>query len=150
MKQQGDGAGQHLKNDKLRVAGHGPGNTHARRTNTAKRASNMPMHHRHVTVRVCTVSILWNFDTNPYLPSKNYELKQQGDGDRTTSRTTNYELQGTGRATRALVAQTLQTVRQTCPCTMATCPYRFARFPSCGIFIPTRTFPVKRRVETTG
>ena len=22
-------------------------------------------------------------------------------------------------------------------------PYRFARFPSCGIFIPTRTIPVK-------
>jgi len=44
--------------------------------------------------------------------------------------------------TRAPVAQTLQTVRQTCPCTMATCPYRFARFPSCGIFTPTRIFPV--------
>jgi hypothetical protein len=47
------------------------------------------------------------------------KLKQQGDGDRTTSRTTNYELQGTGRATRAPVAQTLQSVRQTRPCTMA-------------------------------
>ena len=56
-----------------------------------------------------------------------------------TSRTTNYELQGTGWATRAPVAQTLQTVRQTCTCTTATCPYQFARFPSCGIFIPTRT-----------
>ena len=33
---------------------------------------------------------------------------------------------------------------------MATCEYRFARFPSCGIFIPTRTSPVKQRVETTG
>ena len=54
-----------------------------------------------------------------------------------TSRTTNYELQGTGWATRAPVAQTLQTVRQTCSCTTATCPFRFARFPSCGIFTPT-------------
>ena len=90
------------------------------------------------------------FTTNPYHPSKNYELKQQGDGDRTTSRTTNYELHGTGRATRAPVAQTLQSVRQTCSCTTATCPYPFARFPSCGIFIPTRTSPVKQQVETTG
>jgi hypothetical protein len=67
-----------------------------------------------------------------------------------TSITTNYELQGTGRATRASVAQTLQSVRQTCSCTTATCSYTFARFPSCGIFIPTRTIPVKQRVETTG
>ena len=36
-----------LQNDKLRVAGHGPGNTRTRRTNTAKRAPNMPMHHHH-------------------------------------------------------------------------------------------------------
>jgi hypothetical protein len=66
-------------------------------------------------------------------------LKQQGDGAGETSRTTNYELQGTGWATRAPVAQTLQSVRQTCPCTIATCPYSFVRFPSCGIFTPTRT-----------
>ena len=26
----------------------------------------MPMHHRHVPVPVCTISILWNFHTNPY------------------------------------------------------------------------------------
>jgi hypothetical protein len=32
-------------------------------------------------------------------------LKQQCDGAGETSRTTNYELQGTGRATRAPVAQ---------------------------------------------
>ena len=74
-------------------------------------------------------------------PSKNYELKQQGDGAGETSRTTNYELQGKGQATRAPVAQTLQTVRQTCSCTTATCLYLFARFPSCGIFTPTRTSP---------
>ena len=66
LKQQGDGAGEHLKNDKLRVAWHGVGNTRARRTNTAKRAPNMPMHHRHVSVPVCTISILWNFHINPY------------------------------------------------------------------------------------
>jgi hypothetical protein len=28
------------------------------------------MHHRHVLVRVCTISILWNFHTNPYQPSE--------------------------------------------------------------------------------
>ena len=38
------------------------------------------MHHEHVAVHVCTISILWNFHTNPYHPSKNYELKQQCDG----------------------------------------------------------------------
>ena len=37
----------HLKNDKLRVARHGLGNTRARRTNTAKRAPNMLIHHGH-------------------------------------------------------------------------------------------------------
>ena len=135
--------------DKLRVAWHGLGNTRARRTNTANRAPIMPMHHSHVSVPVCTISILWNFHTNPYHPSKNYELQQQGDGAGDTSRTTNYELQGTGWTTRAPGAQTLQSVRQTCTRTTATCPYRFARFPSCGIFTPTRTNPVKQRVETT-
>ena len=53
--------------------------------------------------------------------------------------TTNYELNVTGRATCALVAQTLQSVRQICPCTTATWPYVFVQFPSCGIFTPTRT-----------
>ena len=149
MKQQCDGAGETLKNDKLRVAGHGPGNTRVRRTNTANRAPNTPMHHGHVSVPVCTISILWNFHTNPSQSSRNYELKQQGVGAGETSRTTNYELHGTGWATRAPVAQTLQSVRQTCPCTTAPCLYTFARFPSCGIFAPTRTIPVKQRVETT-
>jgi hypothetical protein len=65
LKQQCDGAGEHLKNDKLRVAEHGVGNTRARRTNTAKRAPNMPMNHGHVTIPVCTISILWNFHTDP-------------------------------------------------------------------------------------
>ena len=110
----------------------------------------MPMHHGHVSIPVCTISIMWNFHTNPYHPSKNYELKQQGDGAGETSRTTNYELHGTGRATRALVAQTLQSVRQTCSCTTATCPYRFARFPSCGIFTPTRTIPVNNELKQQG
>ena len=55
----------------------------------------------------------------------------------------NYELQGTGWATRAPVAQTLQSVRQTCACTTATCLYWFARFSSCGIFTPTRTMLFK-------
>jgi hypothetical protein len=43
----------------------------------------------------------------------NNKSKQQGDGAGETSRTTNYELHGTGWETHAPVAQTLQTVRQT-------------------------------------
>jgi hypothetical protein len=70
LKQQGDGAGETSRNDKLRVAGHGPGNTRARRTNTANRAPDMPVHHGHVFVHVCTISILWNFHTNPYQSSE--------------------------------------------------------------------------------
>ena len=92
---------------------------------------------------------LVEFSHQPVLFPVNNELKQQCDGAGETSRTTNYELQGRGWATRAPVAQTLQSVRQTCSCTMATCEYRFARFPSCGIFIPIRTIPVAQRVETT-
>jgi hypothetical protein len=82
-----DGAGEHLKNDKLRVAGHGPGNTRARRTNTVKRAPNMLMHHGHVCIPVCTISILWNSHTNPCHPSENYELQPEGHRRRTTTRT---------------------------------------------------------------
>ena len=74
-------------------------------------------------------------------------MKQQGDGAGETSRTTNYELQGTGWATRAPVAQTLQSVRQTCPRTIATCSYVFVRFPSFGIFTPTRTSPVNNELK---
>ena len=70
LKQQGDGAGEHLKNDKLRVAGQGLGNTRARRTNTAKHAPNMLMHHSNVPVPVCPISILWNIHTNPYQSSE--------------------------------------------------------------------------------
>ena len=108
----------------------------------------MPMHHGHVLVHVCTISILWNFHTNPYQSSETTS-GTTGDGAVDTSRTTNYELQGTGRATRAPVAQTLQSVRQTCLRTIYRCSYLFARFPSCGIFKPTRTSPVNK-VVTTG
>ena len=80
----------------------------------------------------------------------NNKWKQQCDGAGETSITTNYELHGTGRATRAPVAQTLQSVRQNCPCTDTTCSYTFAGFPSRGIFTPTRTVPVKQQLETTG
>jgi hypothetical protein len=93
------------------------------------------LHHRLLALLSCTGHnvLYWNKVTVPV----------------NTSITTNYELHGTGRATRAPVAQTLQTVRQRCPCTTATCLYRFARFTSCGIFTPPRTIPVKQRVETT-
>ena len=85
MKQQGDGAGETSTNDKLRVAWQGLGNTRASPINTANRAPNMLVHHDHANIPVCTISILWNFHTNPYHPSKNYELKQQGDGASETS-----------------------------------------------------------------
>jgi hypothetical protein len=77
-------------------------------------------------------------------------LKQEVVGAGETSTTTNYELQGMGWATRAPVAQTLQSVRQTCPRTTYMCPCMFEQFPSCGIFTPTRTISVKQQVETTG
>ena len=92
---------------------------------------------------------LLEFSYRPVPSQSNNELKQQGDGAGETSRTTNYELQGTGLATRAPVAQTLQSVRQTCSCATITCSFQFARFPSCGIFTPTRAIPVKQQVETT-
>ena len=109
-KQQCDGAGETSRNDKLRVAGHGLGNTCARRTNTANRAPNMLMHHRHVRVHVCTISILWNFHTNPYQSSETTSGNNRVTAPVTPQETTNYELQGTGRARRAPVAQTLQTI----------------------------------------
>ena len=59
--------------------------------------------------------------------------------------TTNYELLGKGWATRAPVAQTLQSVRQTCTRTTTTCAYTFSQVPFSGKFNPTRTSPVKQR-----
>ena len=67
----------------------------------------------------------------------------------TPRRTTNYELLGTGWTTHAPVAQTLESVRQTCSRTTATCACLFAQVPFCGKFKPTRTSPVNQRVETT-
>jgi len=64
-----NGAGETSKNDK------GMGNTRARRKNTAKRAPIMPTHHHHVRAHVCTVSIKWEIQTNPYQLVKNM-LKQ--------------------------------------------------------------------------
>jgi hypothetical protein len=100
------------------------------------------------------------YGSSKFKPSRtspvNNELKQQG-GAGETSRTINY-VQGLGN-TRARRTNTLQSVRQTCPCTVATRPYmyRFARFPFCGIFTPIRpvpvpgyTSPVKPQLETTG
>ena len=59
------GAGETSRNDKLRVAWEGLGNTRARHANTAKHAPNMLTHHGHVRVHVCTVSIQWEIQTNP-------------------------------------------------------------------------------------
>lgn len=47
------------RNDKLRVAWEGLGNTRTRRANTANRAPIMPMHHVHVGTPVGTVCIEW-------------------------------------------------------------------------------------------
>ena len=55
--------------------------------------------------------------------------------------TTNYELLGKDWATRAPVAQTLQSVRHTCSRTTTTCAYTFARFPFSGKFNTTRASP---------
>ena len=60
----------------------------------------------------------------------NNELKHQVTVPANTSRTTNYELRGTGWATRAPVAQTLQTMRQTRSCTNTMCSYTLTRFSS--------------------
>ena len=58
------------QNGKLRVAGQGVGNTRARRTNTAKRAPNMPMLHCHVPMHV---------SASETSTTTNYEL-HAGDG----------------------------------------------------------------------
>ena len=57
--------------------------------------------------------------------------------------------QETNWATRAPVAQTLQTVRQTCPRTTATCAYMFVRVSFSGKFNPTRASSHGQRLETT-
>jgi len=139
MKQQGDGVGEHLKNDKLRVAGHGLGTTLTRRTNTAKRAPNMLTHRSHVLVPVCAISILWNFHTNPYQSSETTRRNNKVPVKPSRTEITSYELHNTGWAPRAPVAQPLQSVRQTCLCTTATRPYRLVRFPLSGTFIPAPT-----------
>ena len=48
------------------VAWEGLGNTRARRTNTANRAPITLTHHHHVRVHVCTSSIQWEIQSNPY------------------------------------------------------------------------------------
>ena len=66
LKQQRDGARETSRNDKLRVAWEAMGNTRARRTNTANRAPNMHTTHHYMRVHVCTSSIQWGIQTNPY------------------------------------------------------------------------------------
>ena len=63
LKQQRDGAGDTTRREGL-------GNTRARRANTAKRAPYMLTHHHHVRVHVCTVSIQWEIQSNPYQSSE--------------------------------------------------------------------------------
>ena len=149
MKQQGDGAGETSRTTNYELQGTG-------------RATRAPVAQTLQSVRqTCsctTATCLYLFARFPscgiFTPTRtipvNNKWKQQCDGAGETSITTNYELHDTGRATRAPVAQTLQTVRQTCSCTIATCPCKFVRFPSGGIFTTTRTIPVKQQLETTG
>ena len=68
----------------------------------------MHMHHRHVAVRVCAISILWNFYTNPCHPSKNYDLKQQGDGAGETSRNDKLRVAGHGLGNTQICARTVR------------------------------------------
>ena len=70
LKQQRDGARETSRNDKLRVAWERLGSTRAHLANTAKRAPNMLTHHHHVRVHVCTSSIQWEIQTNPYQSSE--------------------------------------------------------------------------------
>ena len=63
-------AAETSRNDKLRVAWEGLGNTRARRANTAKRAPTMPTHHHYVRVLVGTSFIKWKFQTIPYQSSE--------------------------------------------------------------------------------
>ena len=150
MKQQGDGAGETSRTTNYELQGTGC----ATRAPVAQTLQSVRQSCSRTTatcsypfVRFPSCGIFTSTRTS--LQSNN-ELKQQGDGAGETSRTTNYVLHKEGGATRAPVLQTLQSVRQSCSCTTAPCPYLFARFPSCGIFTPTRTIPVKQRVETTG
>ena len=141
LKQQRHGAGETSRNDKLRVAWEGLGNTRAGRANTAKRAPNMLTHHRHVRVHVCTSSIQCEFQTNTYQSSQTTSSNNNVTAPLKPQETTNYELLGKDWATRAPVAQTLQSVRQPCSRTTATCAYTFAQVPSSGNFNPTPTSP---------
>ena len=47
-------------------------NTRPVHTNTADRAPNMSMTHKHVRMLVCTVCFEWNVHTNPVHPSESY------------------------------------------------------------------------------
>ena len=109
MKQQRDGAAETSRNDKLRVAWEGIGNTRAGRANTANRAPITLTCHHHVRVHVCTVSIQWEIQSNPYHFQCNNDLKQQRDGAAETSRNDKlrvaWEGLGNTRAGRANTAK---------------------------------------------
>ena len=104
-----NGTGETSKNDKLRVAWEGMGNTRAGRANTANRVPNMLTHHHYVRVLVGTSSIQWEIQSNPYQSQCNNDLKQQRDGARETSRNDKlrvaWEGMGNTRAVRANTAK---------------------------------------------
>ena len=75
-----NGTGETSKNDKLRVAWEGMGNTRAGRANTAKRAPNMLTHHHYVRVLVCISFIQWEISHQHVPVQWNNKLKQERDG----------------------------------------------------------------------
>ena len=92
----------------------------------------MPTHHHYVRVLVGTSFIKWKFQTIPYQSSETTSRNNNVTGAGETTRTTNYELLRKDWATRAPVAQTLQSVRQTSPRTTTTCAYLLVQVSSSG------------------
>ena len=133
---------------KLRVAWEVMGNTRPVRANTADRAARMLTTQGYVRILVCTVCFQWNIHTNREHSSAHRVATTHYGAGRYPQETTNYELPKKDWATRAPYAQTLQTVRQTCSRTTTTCAHTFVQVPFSGKVKPTRTSPMKQRLES--
>ena len=106
------------------------------------------------TTTTCAYTFAGFAFSGKFKPTRTSPVKQRTCNNNVTApvkpqETTNYELLGKDWATRAPIAQSLQSVRHTCSRTTTTCAYTFARFSFSGKFTPTRTSPVKQRLETT-
>ena len=122
------------------------GNTRPVHTNTADRAPNMSMTQGYVRVLVCTVCFQWNIHTNPVHSSAHRVVTTHYGAGGYLKERSNY-VASDGQHARPSCKHCK--VRQTCSRHMGTCAYTFARFPFSGEFNPTRTSPVKQRLETT-